>query len=213
MAAKDKKINIITLGCSKNVVDSEVLMRQLQLDDWEITDSSDGSQIAVINTCGFIQSAKQESIDAILEQNWAALKDALIHIILPALTLGMYSMAIITRMTRSTMLETLGHDYIRTARAKGLSERAVFYKHALRNALIPLLTITGLNFGFLLAGAVLTETVYAWPGLGRLLIQAINFRDYPLVQGCILFIAVTYVGMNLLVDLAYGWLDPRIRYR
>jgi ABC-type dipeptide/oligopeptide/nickel transport system permease component len=110
------------------------------------------------------------------------------------------------------MLEVLRQDYVRTARAKGVSEWLVVAKHTFRNAAVPILTITGLQFGTLLGGAVVTETVFAWPGIGRLLIQSIGFRDYPIVQGCILFIAVTYVGMNLLTDLVYGVLDPRIRY-
>jgi peptide/nickel transport system permease protein len=133
------------------------------------------------------------------------------HLVLPAITMGGAMAAILTRMIRTSMLEELGQDYIRTARAKGLSERTVIYKHALRNATIPILTVVGLQFGALLAGAIVTETVFSWPGIGRLTIQAINNRDYYLVQGCILAIGLTYVGANLLTDLAYALANPRIR--
>ena len=135
------------------------------------------------------------------------------HLILPAITLGTAMTALLTRMVRSTMLEELGQDYIRTARAKGLPERVVIYKHALKNALIPVVTIVGLQFGTLLTGAIITETIFAWPGLGRLTIQAISQRDYPLVQGCILMISLTYILVNLATDLIYTILDPRIRYQ
>jgi ABC-type dipeptide/oligopeptide/nickel transport system permease component len=134
------------------------------------------------------------------------------HLVLPAITLGTASAAVVARMTRSAMLEVLGQDYIRTARAKGLSERAVVNRHALRNALIPVVTILGLQLGTLLSGAVLTETVFAWPGIGRLLVDAVLARDYPIIQGTTLLIAATFVGLNLAVDLLYGLLDPRIRY-
>jgi peptide/nickel transport system permease protein len=119
--------------------------------------------------------------------------------------------AILTRMVRTSMLEELGQDYIRTARAKGLSERAVVYRHALRNALIPVVTVIGLQFGALLAGAIVTETIFAWPGIGRLTISAISNRDYSLVQGCLLCIGLTYVAVNFLTDLVYSALNPRIR--
>ena len=119
--------------------------------------------------------------------------------------------AILTRMVRTSMLEELGQDYIRTARAKGLSERAVVYRHALPNAMIPLLTVIGLQFGALLAGAIVTETIFSWPGIGRLTISAISNRDYPLVQGCILAIGLTYVLVNLLTDALYILANPRIR--
>ena len=132
-------------------------------------------------------------------------------LIMPATTLAFNSTARIMRLTRSAMLDVLHQDYIRMARAKGLSEPVVLIKHALRNAAIPIVTIIGLQFGAVLTGTIITETIFAWPGVGRLLIQAINFRDYPLVQGCILFISFTYVTMNLLTDVAYGILDPRIR--
>jgi peptide/nickel transport system permease protein len=133
------------------------------------------------------------------------------HLVLPALTLGGALAAILTRMVRTSILEELGQDYIRTARAKGLPERKVIYKHALRNALIPIVTVLGLQFGALLAGAIVTETIFSWPGIGRLTIQAITNRDYYLVQGCILCIGLTYVAVNLLTDMAYSALDPRIR--
>jgi ABC-type dipeptide/oligopeptide/nickel transport system permease component len=133
------------------------------------------------------------------------------HYVLPTLTMGTALAAILTRMVRTSMLEELGQDYIRTARAKGLSERAVVYRHALPNALIPLLTILGLQFGTLLAGAIVTETIFAWPGIGRLTISAISNRDYPLVQGCILAIGVTYILVNLLTDALYVLVNPRIR--
>jgi len=134
------------------------------------------------------------------------------HFIMPVITLAANSMAIQARMTRACMLEVLRTDYIRTARAKGLAEWKVIYKHALRNALVPIVTIIGLQFGTLLGGAVLTETVFAWPGIGRLLIDAISFRDYPVIQGTVLFIAFGFVLVNLLVDVLYAYLDPRIRY-
>lgn len=134
------------------------------------------------------------------------------HLILPAITLGLPSAAIVARQTRSAMLEVLRQDYIRTARAKGARESSVFARHALKNAAIPTVTIIGLQFGYLLGGSVIVETVFAWPGLGRLIIQAIHHRDLPVIQGGILFLAVIVVLMNLLVDITYGLLDPRIRY-
>jgi ABC-type dipeptide/oligopeptide/nickel transport system permease component len=133
------------------------------------------------------------------------------YLILPAVTMGAALSAILTRMVRSSVIEELGEDYVRTARAKGLSESRVVYKHVLKNGLIPVVTVIGLQFGVLLAGAIITETIFSWPGLGRLTVDAINARDYPLVQGCILMIAVTYIAANLLTDLAYRLLDPRIK--
>lgn len=132
-------------------------------------------------------------------------------LILPAVTLGTALAALLSRMTRSAMLDVLGEDYLRTARAKGLSERAVIVKHALGNALLPVLTIVGLQFGALLSGAIITENVFAWPGIGTLLIQAINARDYPLVQGCVLVISLGYVAANFLTDLLYSLSDPRVK--
>ncbi len=133
------------------------------------------------------------------------------HLILPAITMGGALAAILTRMVRTSMLEELSQDYIRTARAKGLSERAVVYRHALRNAMIPVLTVLGLQFGALLAGAIVTETIFSWPGIGRLTIQAIGNRDYFLVEGCILAIGLTYIAVNFLTDLLYSVANPRIR--
>jgi len=133
------------------------------------------------------------------------------HLVLPAITMGSALAAILTRMIRTSMLEELGQDYIRTARAKGLTERVVVYRHALRNAMIPIVTVLGLQFGALLAGAIVTETIFAWPGLGRLTIQAISNRDYYLVQGCILVIGLTYVTVNFLTDFLYSAVNPRIR--
>ncbi|MEW5934315.1 MAG: ABC transporter permease, partial [Bacillota bacterium] len=117
------------------------------------------------------------------------------------------------RLTRSSVLEVLNQDYVRTARSKGLAERTVLYRHALRNALIPVVTVVGLQFGYLLGGAVITESVFAWPGIGRLVVQAIQQRDYPVAQGIVMVVAVIFVMINLLVDLTYGALDPRVRYR
>jgi ABC-type dipeptide/oligopeptide/nickel transport system permease component len=133
------------------------------------------------------------------------------HLILPAITMGGSLAAILTRMVRTSMLEELGQDYIRTARAKGLPERTVVYRHALRNAMLPILTVVGLQFGALLAGAIVTETIFSWPGIGRLTIQAIGNRDYYLVQGCILAIGLTYVLVNFMTDLLYSVANPRIR--
>lgn len=135
----------------------------------------------------------------------------LAHLVLPAITMGGALAAILTRMVRTAMLEELGQDYIRTARAKGLPERTVVYKHALRNAMIPILTVIGLQFGALLAGAIVTETIFSWPGIGRLTVQAISNRDYYLVQGCILAIGLTYIAVNLLTDFLYSAFNPRIR--
>jgi ABC-type dipeptide/oligopeptide/nickel transport system permease component len=134
------------------------------------------------------------------------------HLVLPAFSLGLALAAILARMTRASLLDELGELYVRAARARGVSRLASITRHALRNSCIPLLTIIALQFGAVLTGAVITETIFAWPGIGRLLIQSIGFRDYPLVQGCILLIAVTYVTVNLLTDLLYGVLDPRIRF-
>ncbi|MDY6953996.1 MAG: nickel ABC transporter permease [Thermodesulfobacteriota bacterium] len=133
------------------------------------------------------------------------------HLVLPALTLGTAMAAILTRMTRSSMLEVLKEDYITTARAKGLSERVVIWKHAFRNGCIPILTLVGLQLGGLLAGSIITETIFSWPGIGRLTITAIYSRDYPLLQGCVITISFTYILINLLTDLAYAWSDARIR--
>jgi peptide/nickel transport system permease protein len=137
--------------------------------------------------------------------------DTLLHLLLPAFTLGLSLAAILTRMVRASLLEELGQDYIRTARAKGLPEHTVVYRHALRNALVPVLTVVGLQFGSLLAGAIVTETIFSWPGIGRLTLSAISNRDYALVQGCTLTIGLTYLAANLLTDLAYTLANPRLR--
>jgi len=134
------------------------------------------------------------------------------HLVLPAVTLGAALSAILTRMVRGSMLEELSSDYVRTARAKGLPERTVLFRHAFRNALIPIITVIGLQFGTLLAGAIVTETIFSWPGIGRLAVQAISSRDYPLLQGCILVIALSYVLVNLLTDVLYALVDPRVRH-
>jgi ABC-type dipeptide/oligopeptide/nickel transport system permease component len=135
------------------------------------------------------------------------------HLILPAITLGLFTTARITRLTRSGMLEVLGQDYIRTARAKGVSEPPVVWKHALKNASIPIVTIVGIELGTLLGGSVITETIFAWPGVGRLSVQAIFNRDYPVVQAAVFLLAATFVFVNFLVDVVYTYLDPRIRFR
>ncbi len=140
------------------------------------------------------------------------LRDLAAHLILPAVTLAAASLTIIARLTRSTMLDVLGQDYIRTARAKGLIEGRVVFRHGLKNALIPIVTVVGVQAGYLLGGAVLTETVFAWPGVGLLMVQGILARDFPIVQGCVLVIALSFVLINLAVDLLYVYLDPRIHY-
>lgn len=159
---------------------------------------------------------------AVLLPQWLGLSGPLLpptgsgtwqHMVMPVLALGANSMAVQARMTRASMLEVLRQDYIRTARAKGQSERRVIYGHALRNALLPIVTVIGLQFGTLLGGAVLTETVFAWPGIGRLLVDSIGYRDYPVIQGTVFVIALGFVLTNLLVDVLYAYLDPRIQYK
>ena len=151
-------------------------------------------------------------VDSLLTGNWSAFLDALEHLAMPAIALATIPMAIIARMTRSSMLDVLQEDYIRTAHAKGLAEQIVLFRHALRNAFLPVITIIGLQTGNLLAGAVLTETIFAWPGIGKWVYDAILGRDYPIVQGGTLLIAIIYVLFNLLVDVSYAVLDPRIQY-
>ena len=155
--------------------------------------------------------SRMNLFNAVLGGNWVLFKDALIHLILPAVALSTIPMALIARMTRSAMLEVLGQDYIRTARAKGLARRSVILKHAFRNALLPLATVIGLSLGGLLGGAVLTETIFNLSGVGRILYDAITARDYGIVQGFTVVIAVFFVALNLLVDISYAYLDPRIR--
>lgn len=151
-------------------------------------------------------------LDSLLQGNIDAFVDAFMHLLLPAVALGTIPMAIIARMTRSSMLEVMRSDYIRTAQAKGLGDFFVIYKHALKNAFIPILTVFGLQMGLLLGGAVLTETIFSWPGVGRYLVDAINNRDYPVIQSGILIIATLFVLINLVVDLLYALVDPRIQY-
>ena len=151
-------------------------------------------------------------LDSVLTGNWAAFRSSLHHLLLPAFVLSTIPMAIIARMTRSSMLEVLGQDYLRTARAKGLEDRLVVIRHALKNALIPIVTAIGLQFGSLISGAFLTETVFGRPGLGRYVVAAIGARDYPAIQGTVLVVAVAFVLINLLVDVAYAAIDPRIHY-
>jgi len=151
-------------------------------------------------------------LDSLLTGNLPAFGDALKHILLPGLALSTIPMSIIARMTRSSLLEVLNQDYIRTARAKGLTEKLVIFKHALKNAFLPVLTVMGLQFGALLSGAVLTETIFSWPGVGRLMYDAILARDFPVVQGGVMVIALLFVFINLVVDLLYKYFDPKIRY-
>ena len=148
--------------------------------------------------------------DAILTRNWIAFKDAIWHIIMPAVTLSTIPTAIVARMTRSAMLEVLRQDYIKTAKAKGLSQFKVVYKHALRNAMIPVITTIGLQFGVLLCGAILTETIFAWPGMGKWMYDAVMQRDYMVIQGGTLFISTLFILINLVVDLLYAVINPRI---
>lgn len=151
-------------------------------------------------------------LDALLSGNGPAALDALWHLILPSITLGTIPLAIVAKITRSGMLEVLQSDYVRTARAKGLSARTVIAKHALRNALIPIITVVGLQTGLLLGGAVLTESIFAWPGVGRLAYEAISNRDMPVINGCVLLFATVFVVVNALVDILYAVANPRIRY-
>ena len=152
------------------------------------------------------------TVDALITGNWRGFLDALKHLVMPAVAVGTIPMAVIARMTRSSLLEVLRQDYIRTARAKGLAERAVIFRHALKNAFLPVVTIIGLQLGTLLVGAILTETIFALPGMGRLIVDRILSRDYPVVQGAVLVFAATFVFINLIVDISYAYLDPRIRY-
>lgn len=152
-------------------------------------------------------------LDTIIQGNWAGFWDSLKHLILPGVALGTIPMAIIARITRSSMLEVLNVDYVRTARAKGLSELKILYKHSLKNAFAPVLTIIGMLVGLLLGGAVLTETIFGWPGIGRYIYDAIGSRDYPVIQSGILIVSTIFVFVNLVVDLLYARLDPRIKYR
>ncbi len=151
-------------------------------------------------------------VDAVLTQNWVAFKDALSHLVLPSLALATIPLAIIARMMRSSMLEVLGLDFVRTARAKGLSEWTVITRHVMRNAMLPVVTVIGIQLGSLMGGAILTETVFSWPGIGKWVFDAISGRDYPIVQSVTLLIALIFVLVNLIVDISYAFLNPRIRY-
>ncbi len=151
-------------------------------------------------------------VDALIAGKISAFWGALKHLILPAFSLATVSLALIVRVTRSSMLDILSEDYIRTARAKGVRERKVIYTHALKNAMIPVVTVIGLQLAKLMGGAILTETVFSWPGIGRLLVTAIGVRDYPVVQGVVFFVAFAFIAINIVVDLFYAYLDPRIRY-
>jgi len=151
-------------------------------------------------------------LDSVLTGDWRALGDSLLHLVMPAFVLGYAVLARVVRMTRSSMLEVFGQDYIQTARAKGLVERAVIYKHALRNALIPTLTVVGLSYGELLGGAVATELIFAWPGMAHYVVGSMSSLDFPAVMGVTMVIALIYILVNLLVDISYAFIDPRIRY-
>ncbi len=152
-------------------------------------------------------------LDSLLTRNWKGFWDALRHLVLPAMALATISLSIIARMTRSSMLEVLGQDYMRTARAKGLAPRVRIMRHGMRNAMMPVITIIGLQFGSLLAGAILTETIFSWPGIGKWVFDAIGARDYPIVQSVTLIITVVFVMINLLVDISYAFFNPKIRYQ
>lgn len=152
------------------------------------------------------------ALDALIQRDWSALGAALRHLVLPAVTLGLVLSGLVGRLSRTRLLEVLSADYIRTARSKGLGERRVLWVHALRNALIPIVTVVGMQFALLLAGAVLTETVFSWPGIGRYLLTSIDYRDFPAIQGTVVFIALFVSLVNLLVDLAYPLIDPRVRF-
>lgn len=151
-------------------------------------------------------------VDSILTRNWASLQSALVHLVLPSVTLAVVLSGIFIRLTRANMLDVLHQDFITAARARGLSERKVVYQHALKNAFIPILTMMGLQFALLLAGAVLTETTFSWPGMGRYLVERIGLRDFPAIQGSVVFFAFLVAAISLVVDVIYAYLDPRIRY-
>jgi peptide/nickel transport system permease protein len=151
-------------------------------------------------------------LDSVIARNWAALGDSLKHLTIPAIVLATVPMAIIARITRASLLEVLSQDFVRTARSKGLRERAVVRRHVMKNAMLPVVTVIGIQFGVILSGAVLTETIFSWPGIGRWVYEAIQKRDYPVVQGMTLFIGVVFLLSSLVVDALYVWLDPRIRY-
>lgn len=172
-----------------------------------------GGRISVDGSFHFQPITGFYVLDALLRLDGVALKDVLAHLVLPAIALGTIPLAILARITRSAMLETLSQDYIRTARAKGVSERGVILRHALKNALLPITTIAGLQFGTLLGGAILTETIFSWSGIGSWIYDGILARDYPVVQGGVITVAIAFVLINLLVDLSYALFDPRIQFK
>jgi peptide/nickel transport system permease protein len=165
-----------------------------------------GTDVTLVSVTNF------QLLDSVLTRNPQALVSSLRHLILPALALSTIPMAVIARMTRASLLEVLSQDYIRTAESKGLPQQVVILRHAMRNALLPVMTVTGLQVGRLLAGAILTETIFSWPGIGLWIYEAIQARDYPIVQGATLFIATIFVTVNLVTDLLYATVDPRIKY-
>ena len=165
-----------------------------------------GTNITLVSVTNF------NLLDSVITGNGEALVASVRHLILPAVALSTIPMAVITRMTRASLLEVLSQDYIRTAESKGLPQRAVVLRHAMRNALLPVMTVTGLQVGRLLAGAILTETIFSWPGIGLWIYEAIQARDYPIVQGATLFIATIFVMVNLITDCLYATVDPRIKY-
>ena len=152
------------------------------------------------------------AIDALPEGNWSALGDVFWHLCLPALTLSTIPLAVIARMTRASLLEVMNEDYIRTAWSKGLGAKTVILRHAVKNAFIPTLTVIALQFGYLLGGAIITETIFSWPGVGRWVFLAVQARDFRSVQGGVLMLAAVFILVNLIADILYVWLDPRIRY-
>jgi peptide/nickel transport system permease protein len=171
------------------------------------------ARISDLLTFTFVPITNLLVLDGILRFNPAVVWDALLHLVMPAVALGTIPMAIIARMTRSSMVEVLSQDYVRTARAKGLVQRSVIWKHALRNAMLPVITVIGLSFGTLLSGAVLTETIFAWSGIGSWIYEGIFQRDYPVVQSGVLLVSLVFVLVNLIVDVSYAAFDPRIQYR
>ncbi len=171
------------------------------------------ARISDVLSFGFEPITNMYVLDGLLRFNATVVWDGLLHLVMPAIALGTIPMAIIARMTRSSMVEVLSQDYIRTARAKGLVQRTVIWKHALRNAMLPVITVVGLSFGGLLSGAVLTETIFAWSGIGSWIYEGIFQRDYPVVQSGVLLVSLVFVVVNLIVDLSYALFDPRIQYR
>jgi len=196
------------LGISIPIFFLAILLKYFFSVKWQLLPSV-GRQDVTINTP---HPTNFYVLDAIIARDWNALWDSIQHLILPAIALGSIPLAVITRITRASVLDVQNEDYVRTARAKGLAPRDVDRRHVLRNALLPITTIIGLQTGLLLSGAVLTETVFAWPGMGSWLRDAIFNRDYPVLQGGILFLAVVFVIVNLIVDLSYAIINPRIRY-